>query len=138
MKHAAYIFFLTMSLVFAPAMVGHVQASVPPMEAGSMAEMMSAMSKRAETSHAMMLQGECADRQGCEDPSDLDSSGSTTPKTMCDVECQIACASGANLVAALLTHGVGQPEEMHLSYTVVHFGVLNGRTPAQQLQPPRI
>ena len=126
MKYAAYIFCLTLSLVFAPAMVAHAQASVLPMEQGGMAAM---MTKSAEESPAMAMQGECADCQDCDDPSN-------TPMSMCDVACQIACMSGVSLVAAL-THVAGLPEQVHLSYAWVNFGALNGRTPTHHLPPPR-
>lgn len=129
MKYAVYIFCLTISLVFAPVVVGHVQASAPLMEEGGMAAMTSSMSKQVEVSHAMKVQAECPDCQDCDDTSNK-------PMTMCDAECQIACTSGANFVSTL-THISGSPEQAHLSYVVVYLGVLNGRTPAHQLPPPR-
>ncbi|MBV1933258.1 MAG: hypothetical protein KUG59_01110 [Parvibaculaceae bacterium] len=130
MKYAAYIFCLTLSLVFAPAMVAHAQASVPPMEQAKMAAM---KTKSAEPSHVMAMQDACPDcSQGlpdCDEPSN-------TPMPMCDVVCQIACISGASLVVTL-THVAGLPEQVRLSYALVHLGALNGRIPTHHLPPPR-
>ncbi len=130
MKVVAYIICLTLSLVFAPAMVAHAQASVPPMEQAKMAAM---KSKSAEPSHIMAMQDACPDcpqdNQDCGEPSN-------TPMSMCDVACQIACMSGASLVAEL-TPVAGLPEQVHLSYAHVIFSALNGRTPTHRLPPPR-
>lgn len=130
MKYAAYIFCLTLSLVFAPAMAAHAQASVPPMAQADMAVM---MKKSAEKSPAMAMQGECPD---C--PQDVEDCGdpSSMPMSLCDTACQIACTSGVSLVT-MLTPVAGLPEQVHLSYAHVHFGVLNGRTPTHHLPPPR-
>ncbi|MBV1934267.1 MAG: hypothetical protein KUG59_06235 [Parvibaculaceae bacterium] len=130
MKYAAYIFCLTLSLVFAPAMVAHAQAGVPPMEQAKMAAM---KSKSAESSHVIAMQDGCPDCS--QDIPDCDES-SNTPMSMCDVACQVACMSGVSLMAAL-THVAGLPEQVHLSYTRVKFGTLNGRTPTHHLPPPR-
>lgn len=125
MKYAAYIFCLTLSLVFAPAMSAHAQASVSLMEQGDRADM---KINSAKKSPVMAMQGECPDCQDCDDPS--------IPMSLCDVACQIACTSGVSLVAAL-TPVVGLPEQVHLSYALVHLSALNGRTPTHDLPPPR-
>lgn len=141
MKYAVYIFFLTLSLVVAPAVISHVQASVPLMEKGHMAAMasgdMSLQTVPVESSKPMGMMGSCPDCQECEDPSSM--SLSYTPMSnspMCDGDCQMACAAGSGLMATL-THTPLSPEQVHLSYSIVQSSIVSGHSPTRHLPPPR-